>query len=95
MSLFHFLILYSQKFSSGENFNQIRHLLSLVKIFIREFFFFFFYRFKDCIVDMATFIALVKILPLDNYYNTSWLGLAKILSHENFQLYGNVVCFFV
>ena len=42
----------------------------------------FFLCVKDCIADMATFIALVKILSLKNYYNTkvAWLG-------ENFWLY--------
>ena len=43
-------------FSPGENYCQVRHLISLVKILSAN----FFSCVKDCIVDMATFTALAK-----------------------------------
>ena len=39
--------------------------------------------------DMVIFTTLVKILSLENYYNT--MGLVKILSHENFRLSGIIM----
>ena len=43
---------------------------------------------------MATFTALVKILSLENHYNTKIAGLGEILSHKNFRLYDTCTCLY-
>ena len=79
---------YKRKFSPGEKFRQFRHLLLLAKFFIRE----FLSRVNDYIEDMATFTALVKIYSIKYFCNTKVSGLGKILSSENFHLYGICPC---
>ena len=44
----------------------------------------FFSCVKDCVMDMVTFIALVKILSLENYYNTKIARLGENFNPRQF-----------
>ena len=71
-------LVYSRKFSPGENFCQFRHLLSLVKFLSEN-------SFDDYIEDMVTATTLVKILNISA--TERLLGLAKFLPSINFRLH--------
>ena len=68
-------LVYSWKFSPGENFCQFRHLLSLVKFLSEN-------SFDDYIEDMVTATTLVKILNISATGKVT--GLGKIFAQHKF-----------
>ena len=72
------------KFLPGENFCRFCHQLSLAKFLSCE----FLSRVNDYIEDMVTFTALAKIYSTKYFCNTKVSGVGKILSSENFHVYG-------
>ena len=75
-------ILYSRKFSPGENFHQFHHLVLMKFCSVN-----FLSCVNDCIDYIATFTALAKFIPLNISVIQKVPGLGEFLSREYFRLH--------
>ena len=77
-------ILYSRKFSPGENFRQFCYLVLLARFCSMN----FLSCVNNYIEHMATFTVLAIIYSIEYFCIQKYLGLAKSFSSETFRLYG-------
>ena len=73
------MLLYSRKFSPGENFRQFRHLPAWVKVLSRD----FLSHIDDYTEDMATFTALAKVYSSEYFNNARVAGIGEIFVQRN------------